>query len=935
MTIAVEAYQTLRSQIQGRIFSSENWQGVFDKLVELRNLSQARKNKPLEVLTLANLNNTLAILNNLSDNTVNASDLIQENNEDALMILQDFKSPALESYFLLNQAKVYRKQSEPQKALENYVKILDLLSAHESQSNLVDLIGQDFLGSLSDEWQLDRSKTEKVEISHVVEAVRIGLLLDTVFTYSILGDYQAGIYLANSQELTKSVQYLSGSLINFLDDEEAIRKLVELDRASSDPNLPLINVGREFIGTPLESWLTKDVPQLARRTANTIFQSIPEAYRLQASRLLFFDFDEVSTAAIYEAELESLEILTRKQANDLLYQSSLVLTSDVIQNQLADTNPEIVPLLQEINAALPSAYDTETQSWSLEGLEKILDLSKISLLKFLDELEILSGNQSEEVEHFVESSAIFLNYIVEDITLGATFEENTPDYHQRQIELAQGALDSWPNQTRATEDFEWIKGFLFKAIADSHYKLNDFSAASEAYNSSIPLLYKATEFYRHLEEGNDDVANSTIGFLSRYLQIVKDYLGDEFVDIFVVELLLNRKFNALLNSADSHIYLKKSDIAKQLYLDALNLSEQISVKKPKDFVLQQSERAEIFYGIALAESMLGNQEGAKVAINEAIQLNESSFPNESLSGGSGVLSLDFGYGYGVPYQGSISAGFNFESENPWLSISADDKSLAERRCATVTQYFACRQKYFDFYIGLLLQQHQENSTAGFDILAFEASEQAKAFSFKRPGTNTSIQDRFAPARSLLDIQAVIAEDDTLMLQFFLGEKSSYLWLLSGDGDVQTYVLPPRAIIEEKAQAFYEMLTSPPGRARPRTTADIGAELSKMLLGPVASQLETQRLIIVADGFLQYLPFSALPNPNPNNPPSESALLGEYGKVINPLLLDHEIIHLPSASTLVALRQNAPNRPQADKELAFFANPVFNHKDNRVGEVKVF
>mgnify|MGYP003336862688 CR=1 FL=1 len=40
-----------------------------------------------------------------------------------------------------------------------------------------------------------------------------------------------------------------------------------------------------------------------------------------------------------------------------------------------------------------------------------------------------------------------------------------------------------------------------------------------------------------------------------------------------------------------------------------------------------------------------------------------------------------------------------------------------------------------------------------------------------------------------------------------------------------------------------------------------ARLSRMLLGPVASQLGAKRLVIVGQGALQYLPFGALPEPS--------------------------------------------------------------------------
>ena len=42
---------------------------------------------------------------------------------------------------------------------------------------------------------------------------------------------------------------------------------------------------------------------------------------------------------------------------------------------------------------------------------------------------------------------------------------------------------------------------------------------------------------------------------------------------------------------------------------------------------------------------------------------------------------------------------------------------------------------------------------------------------------------------------------------------------------------------------------------------VATALSRMLLGPVSPLIKSKRLLIVADGALQYIPFSALPEPS--------------------------------------------------------------------------
>jgi CHAT domain-containing protein len=73
-------------------------------------------------------------------------------------------------------------------------------------------------------------------------------------------------------------------------------------------------------------------------------------------------------------------------------------------------------------------------------------------------------------------------------------------------------------------------------------------------------------------------------------------------------------------------------------------------------------------------------------------------------------------------------------------------------------------------------------------------------------------------------------------------------------------------------------------------------------------------MIVADGALQYLPFAALPDPDGFQ---------------QPLVVNHEIITVPSASTLAVLRRENADRKPAPKTLAVLADPVFSADDTRI------
>ena len=289
-------------------------------------------------------------------------------------------------------------------------------------------------------------------------------------------------------------------------------------------------------------------------------------------------------------------------------------------------------------------------------------------------------------------------------------------------------------------------------------------------------------------------------------------------------------------------------------------------------------------------------------------------------------------------------------------------------------YFAQNQRYYEFYIRLLMQLHRQNPDAGYDGEALHISERARARGLlellteananirqgvepellerertlqqqlnaadtrrtqllKEEYTQTQLDalkqeidsllaqlqtlegqiratsPRYAELQypeplTLTEIQQQILDEDTLLLQYSLGETVSYLWAVSKTG-ITSYELPPRAEIEAAAQPFLDYLQSPTG-----INPESGIPLSQILLEPVAEQLNGQRLLIVSDGILQTIPFAALPVPSSANSP-------------NLLLENHEIATLPSASSLAISRRELANRPVAPKTLAVLADPVFS------------
>lgn len=299
-------------------------------------------------------------------------------------------------------------------------------------------------------------------------------------------------------------------------------------------------------------------------------------------------------------------------------------------------------------------------------------------------------------------------------------------------------------------------------------------------------------------------------------------------------------------------------------------------------------------------------------------------------------------------------------------------------------YFATFQKYYKFYIDLLMKLHKQQPSKGYDAQALQAGESARArvllellteanadirtgvdakllaaerqlqeqldssekrrikllsaettrqqiqaleterTSLLEEYTEIQTQIRATSPRyaaltqpqplSLTQIQQQVLDEDTLLLEYSLGEEGSYLWAVSKT-DMTSYELPKTAEIAAAVKNFRRVLTS--FTSSPQQVKTAAAPVTQMLLAPVAQKLGNKRLVIVGDGALLYIPFAALTAPN------------SQGKEYQPLLLNHEIITLPSASTVAILRNEQKIRKTASKTLAVIADPVFTSNDQRI------
>jgi CHAT domain-containing protein len=181
-----------------------------------------------------------------------------------------------------------------------------------------------------------------------------------------------------------------------------------------------------------------------------------------------------------------------------------------------------------------------------------------------------------------------------------------------------------------------------------------------------------------------------------------------------------------------------------------------------------------------------------------------------------------------------------------------------------------------------------------------------------------------------ELQQGLLDDRTALLAYFLGERVSYLWAVTRTR-ISVHTLPSRDRIESEARELYTLLAT---RERQkgetekerydrvqRSDADYwktAAGLSEALLGDASRDLDVDRLVIVGDGALNRIPFSALPRPE-KDPVAEP----------RPLVTRYEIVRLPSAAIWKALAGRTPPSAAPEKRLAVLADPVLDTGDPRL------
>ena len=191
--------------------------------------------------------------------------------------------------------------------------------------------------------------------------------------------------------------------------------------------------------------------------------------------------------------------------------------------------------------------------------------------------------------------------------------------------------------------------------------------------------------------------------------------------------------------------------------------------------------------------------------------------------------------------------------------------------------------------------------------------------------------------TLAEVQQNVLDDQTVLVEYALQTDDSYLFVASKSA-VNLFKLPARANVDKLAMDLRAQLIPSKlqrrivgidvadanrglgiASAAPEDVAPFVAAsnaLYKVVLEPAAGMIGEKRLMVVADGALNYIPFEVL---------LKTADSGDFSS-LGYLVKSNEVVYAPSASVVGTIKQQRTKA--TGRAMLIIADPVFNSNDAR-------
>lgn len=374
--------------------------------------------------------------------------------------------------------------------------------------------------------------------------------------------------------------------------------------------------------------------------------------------------------------------------------------------------------------------------------------------------------------------------------------------------------------------------------------------------------------------------------------------------------------------------------ARRNYDEALKLATEAS---------NQGWQAVAHASLARLAQQQGDLDGALRSMQQAIALIESERAHiDAPDLRTGYFSTKRSY-----YELYVDILMQLDRAHPDAGHAAAALSAAEHaRARELQEQLAQRAIDIDSHVDAKLLEAQSTAQDGLRSLAYQLAQIPGEDAARRTALEQRISDasreldsargriraanpRFAElthptSLAVEEIRNLLLDDEVSVVEFWLGEQQSYVWVITRQS-LRAFRLAARSAIEADAEAFLEKLLTPTrasaaGSVRQRAQDEAaliedlhkrGRALGAQILPMDARPLLRKVVAVVGDGPLQRVPFALLDLAG--TPPASTV---------------KSYVYLPSMSTLRALR-TLPRNQAARTSVAVIADPVFHVADARL------
>lgn len=462
---------------------------------------------------------------------------------------------------------------------------------------------------------------------------------------------------------------------------------------------------------------------------------------------------------------------------------------------------------------------------------------------------------------------------------------------------------------RQAKSPEGITGSLW-GIGKAHYLLGQYPQALTKFQEAI----ESSSLNRWIAQ-NQEYLGRTYERLNRHDEALEQF--EKALDWYKIA---NPMEAARVRAFMGQAYQAKGSVdkARELYKQALEKFDALDDRVNQSATL---------FGLGKLELKTGNYDSAEAYFKQSIDVTE----NIRRMSTSRDLTAAFSATVHDRYLQYIQCLMHRNQKEATVQAfeigeSARARSLAEflrstetNLLANVEPELAAREKSLrqllrakeDARISLLTGAYEKTDLEKLDAelhqLETEYKSVSESISRRYPVYDQLIQPR---SWNLARIQEqVISDDDTILLEYITGEEKSYVWAVTRNTFTGHEI---SGDIGKAAETVLSLVKEPSKTGNESELAQATQALAQMILAPVAEQLNKRRIIVIADGALNYIPFQILPSGSSNQ---------------EPLVAQHDVINAPSASILGELRDKLSSRGMREKVLAAFGDPVFSRNQS--------